>query len=85
MEEPGGSKIRQNLPAVAYRGKFFGILRCDGLDMPTVAKTIERIATVGEIDAESWQNPSDLENPFLHQWMWYSTDCCRILKQKKMV
>jgi hypothetical protein len=43
--------------------------------MLTVAKTIEQIATAGEIDAESWQNPPDLENQFLHRWMWCSTDC----------
>jgi hypothetical protein len=40
----------------------------------TVAPTIARIATVGELEAESWQNPPDLENQFLHQWMVYCTD-----------
>jgi hypothetical protein len=44
--KPGHSKIRQNLPAVAYRAKFLGISLCDGRDMPTVAQAIERIATV---------------------------------------
>jgi hypothetical protein len=37
--------------------------------MPTVAPNIARIATVGELEAESWQNPPDLENQFLHQRM----------------
>jgi hypothetical protein len=36
--------------------------------------TIAGIATVGELEAESWQNPPDLENQFLHRRMWYSTD-----------
>jgi hypothetical protein len=42
--------------------------------MPTVAPTIARIATVGELEAESWQNAPDLENQFLHLWIFYSTD-----------
>jgi hypothetical protein len=71
-----GSKIRQNLPAVAYRAKSLGISRCDGRDMPTVAPTFVPIATVGELQAESWQNPPDLENQFLHRWMCYSLVCC---------
>jgi hypothetical protein len=37
---------------------------------PTMA-----IAIVGELEAESWQNPPDLDNQFLHRLMWYSTDC----------
>jgi hypothetical protein len=49
----GRSKICQNLPAVAYRAKPLGILRCDGHDMPTVAPTIVGMATVGELEAES--------------------------------
>jgi hypothetical protein len=49
---PGRSKIRQNLPAVAYRGKPLGISCCDGCNMPTVAPTIVRMATVGELEAE---------------------------------
>jgi hypothetical protein len=39
--------------------------------MPTVAPTIARIATGGKLEAEPWQNPPDLENHFLHRWMWY--------------
>jgi hypothetical protein len=35
-------------------------------DMPTVAPTIARIATVGKVEAESWQNPLNLDNQFLH-------------------
>jgi hypothetical protein len=31
--------------------------------MPTVAPTFERIATVGEIDAEKWQNPPESREP----------------------
>jgi hypothetical protein len=42
--------------------------------MPTVTPTIARIATVGELEAESWQNPPDLENQFLQLWMLYCTD-----------
>jgi hypothetical protein len=42
--------------------------------MPTVAQTIARIATIGELEAESWQNKPDLENQFLHLWMLYCTD-----------
>jgi hypothetical protein len=52
-----------------------GKSRCDSRDMPTVAPTIARIATVGKVVAESWQNPLNLGNQFLHRWMWYSTDC----------
>jgi hypothetical protein len=40
--------------------------------MPT---DIARNATVREVEAESQQNPPDLENQFLHRWMYYSTDC----------
>jgi hypothetical protein len=57
-------KIRQNLPAVAYRAK-----RPSQRDMPTVAPTFVRIVTVGELQAKSWQNPPDLESQFLHRWM----------------
>jgi hypothetical protein len=71
----GRIKIRQNLLAVAYRPKSLGKSRCDGRDMPMVAPTIARIATVGEVEAESWQNPPNLNNQFLHRWMWYSMDC----------
>jgi hypothetical protein len=70
----GHIKIRQNLPVVAYRAKSLGKSRCDGRDMPMVAPTIARIATVGELEAESWQNTLDLENQFLHLWMLYFTD-----------
>jgi hypothetical protein len=42
--------------------------------MPTVTLTIASIATVSKVDAESWQNPPNLDNQFLHQWMWYSMD-----------
>jgi hypothetical protein len=48
---------------------------CDGCDMPMVNPTIVRIVTVGKVEAESWQNPPNLENQFLHRWMWYSMDC----------
>jgi hypothetical protein len=72
----GHVKICQNLPAVAYLAKFLGKLRCDGCDMPMVALTIERIATVGKVEAESWQNLLNLDNQFLHRWMWYSMDSC---------
>jgi hypothetical protein len=51
-----------------------GISRCDGRDMPTVTPTIPQIATVVKIEAESWQNPPNLDNQFLHRWMWYSAD-----------
>jgi hypothetical protein len=67
-------KIRQNLPAVAYRAKSLGKSLCDGCDMPKVAPTIARIATIGEFEAELWQNPPDLENQLLHLWMLYCTD-----------
>jgi hypothetical protein len=43
--------------------------------MPTVTPTIVGMATVVELEAESEQNPPDLENPFLHRWMSYSMDC----------
>jgi hypothetical protein len=39
--------------------------------MPTVGQTIARSATVGKLEAESWQNPPDLENQLLHLWMLY--------------
>jgi hypothetical protein len=71
-------KIRQNLPAVAYRRKplwpTVGISRMSQRDMPTVGQTIARSATVGKLEAESWQNPPDLENQLLHLWMLYCTD-----------
>jgi hypothetical protein len=38
--KPGHSKIRQNLPAVTYRAKPFGISRCDGRKRPMVTPTI---------------------------------------------
>jgi hypothetical protein len=76
MAGSGRIKIRQNLLAVAYLAKSLGKSRCDGHDMPMVAPTIVRIATVREIEAESWQNPQNLDNQFLHRWMWYSMDCC---------
>jgi hypothetical protein len=64
-------KIRQNLPAVAYRGKPLGPTvgksRMSQRDMPTVGQTIARSATVGKLEAELWQNPPDL-------WMLYCTD-----------
>jgi hypothetical protein len=66
----GRLKIRKNLLAVAYRAKSLGKLRCDGCDMPMVSPTIAQIATVGKVDAESWQNPPNLDNQFLHGWMW---------------
>jgi hypothetical protein len=72
----GHIKIRQNLPAVAYQAKSLGTSRCDGRDMPTVAPTIAQIAAVGKEEAESWQNPPNLDNQFLHRWMWYSMECC---------
>jgi hypothetical protein len=49
----GNSKIRQNLPAVAYRAKSLGISRCEGPNITTVAQLFSRIATVGEVEAES--------------------------------
>jgi hypothetical protein len=70
----GRIKIRQNLLAVAYRAKYLGKSSCDGRDMPTVTPTIARIATVGEVEAESWQNLPNLDNQFLHRWIWFSTD-----------
>jgi hypothetical protein len=36
----GPSKIRRNLPALAYRAKPLGISRCDGRYMPMVARTV---------------------------------------------
>jgi hypothetical protein len=40
-----------------------------------LAYRIERITTVGKLEAELWRNLQDLENQFLHQQMWYSADC----------
>jgi hypothetical protein len=58
----GHIKICQNLPAVANQLKSLGKSRCDGRDMPTVAPIIEQIATVGKVEAESWQNPANLDS-----------------------
>jgi hypothetical protein len=69
----GCTKIRQNLPAVAYRAKSLGKSHCDGRDFATVAPTIAQITTVGKVEAESWQNWLNLDNQFLHRWMWYRT------------
>jgi hypothetical protein len=33
-----------------------------------------RSAIVGKLEAESWQNPPDLENQLFHLWMLYCTD-----------
>jgi hypothetical protein len=71
----GCSKIRQNLPDVAYRAKPLGISLCDGSDMPIVVPTIVQMATVRELEVESYQNPPDLKNKFLHQWMCDSMEC----------
>jgi hypothetical protein len=70
----GRTKIRQNLPAVASLSKSLGKSRCDVRNMSTVAPTIERIATVGKIEAELWQNPPNLDNQFLHRCILYSTE-----------
>jgi hypothetical protein len=45
-------------------GKVLGKSRCVGRDMATVAPNIARIATVGELEARSWQNPPDLKTLF---------------------
>jgi hypothetical protein len=45
-------KIRQNLLDMAYRAKPLGISHCDSCNMPTVAPTIVRMATVGKLEAE---------------------------------
>jgi hypothetical protein len=42
--------------------------------MPTVGQTIGQSATVGKLEAKSWQNPPDLENQLLHLWMLNCTD-----------
>jgi hypothetical protein len=57
----GRVKIRQNLPAVTYRARSLGKSHCNGHDMPTVNPTIARIATIGKVDVESWQNPPNLK------------------------
>jgi hypothetical protein len=51
--KPVRHKICQNLQAVAYRAKALGISHCDGHDMPTVAPSIVRMATVSKLEAES--------------------------------
>jgi hypothetical protein len=71
----GRVRSYKNLPAVAYRAKALGKSHGDGRDMPKVAPTITRIATVGKVEAESWQNPQNLDNQFSHRWMWYATHC----------
>jgi hypothetical protein len=48
---PGRSKIRQNLPSVAYLAKPIGIGCCDGRDMLTVAPAMRELP-VGEVEAE---------------------------------
>jgi hypothetical protein len=52
---------------------------CDlGISQPPQRKMprdFARYAKVGEVDAESQQNPPDLENLFLHRRMRYCTDC----------
>jgi hypothetical protein len=75
MAGSGHIKIRQNLLAVAYRAKSIDKSCFDSRDMPMVAPTIVHIATVREVAAESWQNLPNLDNQFLHRWMWFSTDC----------
>jgi hypothetical protein len=53
------------------RVKYLGKSRCGGRDMPTVAPTIARITTVSKVEADSCHNPPNLDNHFLHRWMWY--------------
>jgi hypothetical protein len=48
-----------------------GISQPPKRDMP---RGFARYAKVGEVDADSLQNPPDLENLFLHRWMHYYTD-----------
>jgi hypothetical protein len=50
---------------IAHQAKSLGKSRCDGRDMPTVAPTIARIATIREEESVSWQNPPNLDNQFL--------------------
>jgi hypothetical protein len=49
---------------VLYWAKSLGKSHCDGRDMPTVAPTIARIATVGKVEAKSWQNPLNWTTSF---------------------
>jgi hypothetical protein len=65
----GIEKTPPNSAGCAYRAKPLGISRCDILDMPTVGPTIAHSASVGKLDAESYQNPLDLVNQFSHRWM----------------
>jgi hypothetical protein len=59
----GHIKIHQNLPAVSYWAKALGKSLCD---MPMFASIILQFATVSKVEAESWQNPPNLFNQFLH-------------------
>jgi hypothetical protein len=43
-------------------------------DMTTVAPTTAVPTLANGLDAESLQNPPDLENLFLHRWMLYYMD-----------
>jgi hypothetical protein len=68
----GRIKIRQNPQAVAYRIRRSSLANC------AVAAAIcqrspqpLRELPVGEVVAESWQNPQNLGNQFLHRWVWY--------------
>jgi hypothetical protein len=64
---------------------------CDlGISQPPqrdMQRDFAQYAKVGEVDADAeMQNPADLENLFLHQWMHYCTDCSFEMaefKQKK--
>jgi hypothetical protein len=40
-----------------------------------LVSNIARIATVSKVEAQSWQNPPNLDNQFLHRWMSYSRAC----------
>jgi hypothetical protein len=64
---------------------IIGILPLSQRDVP---RDFAQYATVGEVEAESLQNPPNLENQFLHRLMCYSrTVALRwpIVKQKKRV
>jgi hypothetical protein len=56
-------------------GVTVGILRPSQVDSPMVAQTLRELPTLANrLEAESKQNPPDLEHLFLHRWMRYCMD-----------
>jgi hypothetical protein len=69
--------LQRNLPDMPQPADFgaflYNLTRPSQHDMPMVAQTLCELPTLANgLEAESYQNPPDLENRFLHRWMRYT-------------